>query len=257
MGVVNVTPDSFSDGGRWYMEHVAIQRAVKLAQDGADILDIGGESTRPGATPVLQGDELARVIPVIRGIRRAGVTIPISIDTMKSRIARAAVEAGATIVNDVSAGLYDPAMLDVVAELGVPYIVMHMQGTPQTMQDNPTYNNVVEDVYSFLSQRATEARSRGIADVWVDVGIGFGKTLEHNLELLRNLRRFTELGTTVLGISRKGFLGAITGVEHPADRDVVTMMAHALLMHHGCDVLRVHDVAQARQLLRLAEALHG
>jgi dihydropteroate synthase len=239
------------------MEHVAIQRAVKLAQDGADILDIGGESTRPGATPVLQGDELARVIPVIRGIRRAGVTIPISIDTMKSRIARAAVEAGATIVNDVSAGLYDPAMLDVVAELGVPYIVMHMQGTPQTMQDNPTYNNVVEDVYSFLSQRATEARSRGIADVWVDVGIGFGKTLEHNLELLRNLRRFTELGTTVLGISRKGFLGAITGVEHPADRDVVTMMAHALLMHHGCDVLRVHDVAQARQLLRLAEALHG
>lgn len=239
------------------MEHVAIQRAVKLAQDGADILDIGGESTRPGAKPVLQGDELARVIPVIRGIRRAGVTIPISIDTMKSRIARAAVEAGATIVNDVSAGLYDPAMLDVVAELGVPYIVMHMQGTPQTMQDNPTYSNVVEDVYSFLSQRATEARSRGIADVWVDVGIGFGKTLQHNLELLRNLRRFTELGTTVLGISRKGFLGAITGVEHPADRDVVTMMAHALLMHHGCGVLRVHEVAQARQLLRLAEALGG
>lgn len=253
MGVINITPDSFSDGGLYAAEQAAIDHGIALADQGADILDVGGESTRPGASPVLQGDELSRVVPVIRGIRRAGVTIPISIDTMKSRIARAAVEAGATIVNDVSAGLYDAAMLDTVAELGVPYIAMHMQGTPQTMQANPSYTNVVDDVFSFLSQRATEARSRGIADVWVDVGIGFGKTMEHNLELLRNLHRFTQLGTTVLGISRKGFLGTLSGLSVAADRDAVTMMAHGLLMHHGCSVLRVHNVVMARQLMSLAK----
>jgi dihydropteroate synthase len=255
MGVVNVTPDSFSDGGIYATERTAIDHAMALADQGADILDIGGESTRPGAAPVLQGDELSRVIPVIRGLRRAGVTIPISIDTMKSRIARAAVEAGATIVNDVSAGLHDSAMLDVVAELGVPYIAMHMLGTPPTMQENPTYTNVVEDVHTFLSQRVSEGRLRGIADVWVDVGIGFGKSLEHNLELLRNLHRFTDLGPTVLGISRKGFLGALTGVQGAADRDAVTMVAHGLLMHHGCSVLRVHNVVMAKQLVSLAKVL--
>jgi len=257
MGVVNVTPDSFSDGGLYQSIDAAIVHALALVQDGAHILDVGGESTRPGADPVSERHELQRVIPVIAGIRSAGVQVPISIDTSKALVAKAAVEAGASIVNDVTAGLGSPEMMRVVAELGVPYIVMHMQGKPRTMQESPTYGNVVEEVFAFLRERVDAAKAQGIAKVWVDVGIGFGKTVEHNLELLRNLTRFNSLGNQVLGLSRKRFLGAIAGVETPAERDAATMIMHTCVLDAGCSVLRVHNVEMARQMLALANALRG
>lgn len=253
MGVVNVTPDSFSDGGMVGDVQGAVDHALRLIDDGADILDIGGESTRPGAEPVAPAAEQQRVVPVIRGIRAVNSTIPISIDTTKASVARAAVEAGATMVNDVSAGRFDNSMLSVVADLDVPYIVMHMQGAPRTMQDAPTYHDVCDEVHDFLVERVAAASQAGIRTVYVDVGIGFGKTLQHNLTLLQHLGRFQGIGAgQVLGISRKRFLGALAGIERPADRDAVTMVAHALLLHHNVAMLRVHNVAAARTMLTVA-----
>jgi dihydropteroate synthase len=254
MGVVNVTPDSFSDGGRWSSAATAIDHALRLVDDGADIVDVGGESTRPGALPVDAVTEAERVLPVIKGIRAVHPTVAISIDTSKATIARAAVEAGATIVNDVTAGTLDDAMISTVANLHVPYIAMHMQGAPRTMQENPTYGDVVMDVHAFLASRVLVARQSGIEDVWIDPGIGFGKTLEHNVQLLKSLTMFHDLGPIVLGISRKRFLGAITGLTEATDRDPATVLAHALLLDRGCAVLRVHNVAMTRQLLMLARA---
>lgn len=255
MGVVNVTPDSFSDGGQFASVQGAVDHALRLIDEGADVLDIGGESTRPGSLPVSADEELQRVLPVITGIRAVNASIPISIDTTKADVARAAVEAGATIVNDVSAGRFDAAMLGTVAELGVPYVVMHMQGQPRTMQEAPSYEDVSSDVHAFLSERVNAASAAGIDTVYVDVGIGFGKTLQHNLTLLSDLGRFSTIGAgQILGISRKRFLGALTGIDRPADRDAVTMVAHALLLHHTVAMIRVHNVAGAHAMLASVHA---
>lgn len=256
MGIVNVTPDSFSDGGKYNTVELAIEHALQLIEQGADILDIGGESTRPGSESVSLNEERNRVVPVIKGIRVRNSSIPISIDTMKSQIAQEAIEAGATIVNDVSSGRYDASMFDIVAKYNIPFILMHMLGKPKTMQLNPEYQNVVSEVYTFLQERISIAQSYGITTIMADVGIGFGKTLEHNVELLRHHAEFTKLNVPlVLGISRKRFIGALTGIENAADRDTATALLHALLLHAKADIIRVHNVALCNQLRTLTNAI--
>ncbi len=256
MGIVNVTPDSFSDGGLYLEPEAAVEHALALIEQGADILDVGGESTRPGAEPVPLDEELRRVIPVIEGIRRHNREIPISIDTTKAEVAAAAVAAGATLVNDISALRFDPRMGEVVAAHGVPVILMHMQGTPRTMQRAPFYRDVVAEVKAFLRERIAYARSLGIREIIADVGIGFGKTVEHNWELLRRHREFQELGVPLLlGISRKSFLGKTLGIEDPRQRDCATALVHALLLDAGVAIVRVHNVALLAQLRRLWECL--
>ncbi len=258
VGIVNVTPDSFSDGGQYFEPHAAIAHARMLVEDGAEMLDVGGESSRPGAEPITAAEELRRVLPVIEGIRREYPTIPISIDTTKAEVARAALDAGATMINDISAGRFDPAMLPLAAERHVPIVLMHMQGTPQTMQHNPTYTDVVREVFEFLQERIAAARACGVETIIADVGIGFGKTLEHNLTLLRNLSRFRELRVPLyVGLSRKRFLGALTGIENPRERDIPTALAHALLLDLPIDYIRVHAVRYIAQLRVLWRALRS
>lgn len=253
MGIVNITPDSFSDGGLFNDPRVAIDRAITMTQQGADWIDIGGESTRPGATHVPLDQELARVIPVIRELVLADSTINISIDTSKALIAREAIHLGARMINDVTAGLLDPSIFSVAAEFNAPMILMHMNGDPSVMQDAPVYSDVVRQVREHLQSRVAEARAVGVSTVYVDPGIGFGKTLEHNLELLKNLDALTDLADgVVLGISRKRFLGTITGIENPADRDSATALMHALLWQKGAHMIRVHDVPTHVQLRALA-----
>lgn len=256
VGIVNVTPDSFSDGGRFSSVDAALRHALALVEDGADVLDIGGESTRPGAVPVTESEELSRVIPLIEAVRRHDREIPISIDTRKSGVALRALEAGATIINDVSAGRDDPAMFAVVARAQCPIILMHMQGTPQDMQERPEYDNVVATVFDFLHDRINDARAAGVENIIADVGIGFGKTLEHNLELLRNHAVFQHLGVPLmLGISRKRFLGTICHIDDPGNRDTVTALCHALLLNAGAAFIRVHDVKTIAHLKALTESL--
>ena len=254
MGIVNVTPDSFSDGGLFHDRHAAIDHALALIDQGADILDVGGESTRPGAEPVSIDVEIERVVPVIEGIRAHNTDVLISVDTMKADVAMASVAAGASIVNDVTAGRFDPEMLPTVAQLNVPYIAMHMQGAPRTMQDAPMYDDVVAEVRSFLVERVESARSAGIREVYVDVGIGFGKTLKHNLALLQNLNAFGDIGAgQLLGISRKGFLGTLTGIDRPVERDGPTALVHALLMTANVSIVRVHNVAMVKRVIDLLQ----
>jgi len=257
MGIVNVTPDSFSDGGKYVSRQAAIDHALQLIEDGADILDVGGESTRPGAVAVPVDEEYERVIPVIEGIRKENADITISIDTMKTMVALAAIDAGANIINDVSASTYDRGMLEVAALKGVPIILMHMQGEPQTMQKAPTYSHVLNEVASFLQERSDSARNAGVPETFVDPGIGFGKTLDHNMELLRGLDRLAEIAPVVLGISRKRFLGDLTGIKEAVDRDVPTALMHALLLTQNVAIVRVHNVAMLAQLRTLHDHLHG
>jgi dihydropteroate synthase len=255
-GVVNVTPDSFSDGGKYFDRQAAIDHALKLAGQGADILDIGGESTRPRATPVTEAEELRRVIPVIEQLA-ARVKIPISIDTMKPAVARAAIGAGASIVNDVAANREDDSMWRLVAESGVAYVVMHMQGLPPTMQAQPHYADVVREVGEFFSDRIQRLGDCGIArqQVIFDVGIGFGKTLEHNLLLIGALRSFTTLERPLLlGVSRKSFLGKLTEAEIPG-RLPAALACTALAVQAGVQVIRTHDVAETLQAVRMTEAI--
>jgi dihydropteroate synthase len=255
-GIVNVTPDSFSDGGQFGNSGLAVAHALQLVQQGADLLDIGGESTRPGAAEVSVQEELDRVIPVIEGIRQQNADIPISIDTRKSQVAEQALTAGATIINDVSAGMADVNMFSVAAKHECPIILMHMQGTPATMQNEPVYDNVVATVFDFLHDRINEARAAGVENIIADVGIGFGKTLEHNLELLRSHSVFQHLGVPLmLGISRKRFLGAICGIDNPAERDTATALCHALLLNSGAAFVRVHNVSMIVQLKALSQRL--
>jgi dihydropteroate synthase len=255
MGIVNVTPDSFSDGGEFLDPERAVAHGRELIEQGADLLDIGGESTRPGAEAVGAAEELRRVVPVIEGL--AGGGAPISIDTAKAEVAAAAIDAGATIVNDVTALGADPDLAALCAERGVEVVLMHMQGTPRTMQESPTYDDVVDDVKALLARRIEYATGEGIAEekIWVDPGIGFGKTLEHNLQLLRRLRELRSLGRPLLvGPSRKSFLGRITGA--PVDQRLGgTIAACAIAVANGADWVRVHDVGPVSEGLIAAEAV--
>lgn len=254
MGVINVTPDSFSDGGSFTSSREAVEHGRQLIEQGADLLDLGGESTRPGAEPVPAATELSRVMPVLEGLTG---TVPISVDTTKPEVARMALDAGAEVINDVTAGS-DPAMLEVVATAGAGLILMHMQGLPRTMQNNPRYEDVVEDIKLFLTNRSLAARRAGVqADrIVIDPGVGFGKTLEHNLDLIRDIGSFRSLGFPVLlGASRKKFLGTITGVEHPAQRDLATAVIAALAVERGADLFRVHNVSACREAVAVALAI--
>jgi dihydropteroate synthase len=254
MGVVNVTPDSFSDGGRFLDPQAAIAQGERLAAEGAAILDIGGESTRPGSEGVTAEEELRRVLPVVEGLSSTGAQI--SIDTSKAEVAAAALDAGASYVNDVTAFRGDPALASLVAERAVDCCLMHMLGTPRTMQDDPRYDDVVADVKAFLEQRLAFAVREGVPEqrVMLDPGIGFGKTVEHNLELLARLDEIAALGRpVVVGVSRKSFLGRITGRE-PADRAVATAAANVLALERGASVFRVHDVPETADALAVATA---
>jgi dihydropteroate synthase len=258
MGIVNVTPDSFSDGGRFLDESAAVERALKLATDGADILDIGGESTRPYSEPVSAEDELRRVLPVVEQLTRH-TRVPISIDTSKSLVARAAIDAGAEIINDVTGLEGDAGMMAVARDLSAGVCAMHMQGTPQTMQDNPTYTDVVSDVREYLRGRRDALIAAGIPKerICLDPGIGFGKTHEHNIELMLRCRAFHELGCPLLvGHSRKGFLGKLIG-DREADRTHATVGAALSLATQGVQIVRVHDVRPVREALAAFEATGG
>jgi dihydropteroate synthase len=255
MGILNVTPDSFSDGGEWFAFDEAVQRARVLVGEGADILDVGGESTRPGADPVPLEEELRRVVPVVRAARDTGAQI--SVDTMKLSVAQAAVEAGASYVNDVSAFRHEPELAGFVADRDCDCCLMHMLGEPRTMQDDPRYDDVVDDVRAFLEQRIAFAVGEGVREerIMVDPGIGFGKTLEHNLELLRRLDEIVALGfPVVVGTSRKSFLGRLTGRDDPHDRVAATLATTVLALERGAAVFRVHDVAPTRDALAVATA---
>jgi dihydropteroate synthase len=256
MGVVNVTPDSFSDGGRYLDAPAAIAHGEELLRDGAEILDIGGESTRPGAEPVGEAEELRRVVPVVEALAREGV---VSIDTSKAAVAAAAFYAGATMLNDVTALRGDATMAELCAERGVGVVLMHMPGDPRTMQDNPSYDDVVDDIKAFLAERVEYALAAGIAEerLWLDPGIGFGKTLEHNLELLRRLGELRGLGRPlVIGASRKSFIGKVDG-SAVAERIGGSLASAVLAAAEGADVLRVHDVAETAQALAVTSAILG
>ncbi len=256
LGVVNVTPDSFSDGGRWANVDDAVAHGLNLAREGADILDIGGESTRPGAVPVSEEEELRRVLPVIRRLATE-TPVPISIDTMKPAVAEAAIEAGAAIINDVAAHRTDPALWQVVARTGAGYIAMHMRGAPPTMQEAPTYRDVVGEVLRFFRGILARLAAAGVSteQVALDVGIGFGKALEHNLELLGRMATFRQLGRPlVIGVSRKSFLGRLTGA--PVDGRLPGALAVSCLARaSGVEIFRTHDVSETAQALRVAEVV--
>jgi dihydropteroate synthase len=257
MGVVNVTPDSFSDGGLYLDPEAAIAHGRELAAVGAEILDVGGESTRPGAEVVPEEEELRRVVPVIRGLR--DLDCQISVDTSKASVAAAALDAGAEIVNDVTALRGDPEMAGLCAERGATVVLMHMLGDPRTMQDDPRYDDVVADVSGFLAERLDAATAAGIAGerVWLDPGIGFGKTANHNMELLRRLGELRELGRPlVVGTSRKSFIGLVDG-SGAGERLGGTIASSVIAAAEGADVLRVHDVAEMRQALAVAAAILG
>ena len=258
MGVVNVTPDSFSDGGRTLEEESAVAHGLRLAESGADVLDVGGESTRPGSSPVSAEEEMQRVLPVVRGLR-ARTAVPISIDTRKADVARAALAEGAALVNDVSALEFDPELARVVAAAGVPLCLMHHQGTPETMQQQPRYQDAIEEILEFLQAAIERAVAAGIPreSLLLDPGIGFGKTFDHNQFILRRLSDLRVLGRPVLvGFSRKAFLGALVGGKPAAERAGVTAAcAAAVVMRGGADILRVHDVAEVREAVAVAEAI--
>jgi dihydropteroate synthase len=260
MGILNVTPDSFSDGGRYGGDAArAVDAGLAMLAAGADIIDVGGESTRPGAAPVPFEEERRRILPVVEGLARAGAAV--SIDTMKPVIARAAVEAGAVMWNDVNA-LRAPDAVETAAALGCAVVVMHMQGDPRTMQADPRYRDVAGEVHDFLHGRLAALRTHGVRDVWVDPGIGFGKTLEQNIALLRATARFTALGPVLIGASRKSFIGRIEAAEGaPVSREGGrlggSVAAAVFAARRGADMVRVHDVAETVQALRVARALEG
>lgn len=259
MGVLNVTPDSFSDGGRWMQFEAAVERGLEMAAQGADIIDVGGESTRPGAEPVEASEELARVEPVVRALARAGLTV--SIDTQKPSVAHACLTAGAQIVNDVGA-LSAPGMTEICAAFGCTVCLMHMKGQPRTMQQSPEYRDVKAEVKAFLLNRAEMIQDAGVASekIWIDPGIGFGKTLRHNLELLHGLGEMVSLGYPVLiGVSRKSFLGSlqsISGEPEPVEARLSgTLAAQVLAQMQGASIIRCHDVVETRRAAEVAAAV--
>ncbi len=258
MGILNVTPDSFSDGGKYIHIDSALRQVEQMLAGGADIIDIGGESTRPGAEPVSSEEQIQRVVPVITAIRKQFSGIIISIDTTLSTVAEAALIAGATLINDVSAGQHDPAILSLAAKYDAPIILMHSQGSPKTMQDNPHYTNVITEVIDFLKTRITAAVNAGIAkeNILIDPGIGFGKRKQDNLDLLANLEQFVALGYPVLlGTSRKRFMGSLCNVAEPSGLVNATVATTVLGIMAGVKVFRVHDVKENRQAADVAWAI--
>jgi dihydropteroate synthase len=254
MGILNVTPDSFSDGGLYLDAEAAIAHGREMVAEGADLVDVGGESTRPGAADVPADEELRRTEPVVAGLAAEGIAV--SIDTSKAAVAQAALDAGAAMVNDVTALRADPELARLCAERGCEVVLMHMQGTPRTMQAAPTYEDVVEEVRAFLAARIEEATSAGIAEerIWVDPGIGFGKTVGHNTELLRRLGELRDLGRPIaIGTARKSFIGKLTGRE-VEDRIGGSIASNVLALRAGAEMLRVHDVRETAQAVRIAEA---
>jgi dihydropteroate synthase len=256
MGVLNVTPDSFSDGGQFFEPDKAIEHGLKMVADGAAIIDIGGESTRPGSAPVSTKEQMERVVPVIKALCKK-VNVPISIDTQNFEVAKAALDAGATMINDITA-LSDERIGRLAVEQQVPVILMHMQGTPKTMQIEPRYDGVVGEVRQFLLDRATQAEDFGIPKerIFIDPGFGFGKTLEHNILLLRNISKFVNTGYRVLaGTSRKSFIGKLTGKENPAERIFGTAATVTLCAAAGVSIVRVHDVAEMADVVKIVHAI--
>jgi dihydropteroate synthase len=258
MGVLNVTPDSFSDGGLFLDHHAAVEHGIRMAEEGADIVDIGGESTRPGSDEVPVDEEIERTAPVVKELV-AELDVPISIDTRKAEVARVALDAGATIVNDVSAGR-DPDLFGVVREAGAGLVLMHMLGEPKTMQEDPRYEDVVREVREYLGARLDAAVAAGIERdrLCVDPGLGFGKTYEHNLELMQDIDALLDLGTPVLvGPSRKSFIGKALGDAPMEERLEGTLAAVAWLASHGAHIVRVHDVAETVRVLQVVDAIRG
>ncbi len=258
MGILNVTPDSFSDGGAYLDLDLAVKAGLRMAGEGADIIDIGGESSRPGAEPASLGDELGRVIPVIE-ILKTKVSLPISIDTYKAKVAEEAALAGASIINDISAFRSDDKMAEVVATSGLPIVLMHMQGTPRDMQKDPKYDSVIDELKSFFTERAEFALKTGIKseNIIIDPGIGFGKKLEHNLEILRRLDEFKSLGFPILiGTSRKSFIGAVLGLDVD-ERLQGTAATVAYSITKGADIVRVHDVKEMARVAKMTDVLVG
>jgi dihydropteroate synthase len=256
MGVLNVTPDSFSDGGEFFDAEKAIEHGLQMAADGATIIDVGGESTRPCSAAISAEEQIRRVVPVIEALAKK-VDLPISIDTTNCEVAKAALDAGAAMINDITA-LSDQRTGELAAEQGVPVVLMHMQGAPLTMQDNPTYGDVVGEVLEFLIERAKRAEQFEIdkSRIFIDPGIGFGKTLKHNLELLRNINKFVAAGYRVLvGTSRKSFIGTLTGKEKPAERIFGTAATVALCAAAGVSIVRVHDVAEMIDVVKIINTI--
>lgn len=256
MGVLNITPDSFSDGGLFFQRDKAIAQGEALAAQGADLLDIGGESTRPFSDPISTQDEIQRIIPVIRELVKR-ISVPLSVDTYKAEVAKAALDAGAGLINDISALSFDSDLPKVIAEYRVPVILMHMQGTPRDMQVNPQYRNLLEDIYQFFEERIALAQNQGISrdHILIDPGIGFGKTFSQNLTLIKRLDYFQNLDQPlVLGTSRKAFIGKITGQE-PLNRDWGTAATLTIGAWQGAHIVRVHNVAAAKQVMAVADAL--
>lgn len=259
MGVLNVTPDSFSDGGKYQAAGAAIAHAYQLCEAGAEVLDIGGESTRPGSQRVEAAEQIRRILPVVQAIAKR-IPAVISIDTTRAAVAQAAIDAGAHIINDISAGREDPAILDLAAKRGVAFILMHMKGEPATMQANPSYLNTVQEVKDFLLGRMAAAEAAGLPreKILLDPGLGFGKGIEHNLELLRELKQLEQLGQPlVVGASRKAFIGRITGETEPAQRIVGTAAAVAWSIANGAAMVRVHDVKPMVQVVRVIRAIQA
>ncbi len=258
MGILNATPDSFSDGGRYLDPEPAVRRIQEMAAEGVDLIDIGGESTRPGAKPVSPNDQIKRVVPLIREARNRGVTVPISIDTRSAKVAESAFDAGADVVNDISAARADPAMPRLLAERDVPFVAMHMQGTPESMQESPHYDDVVAEVAAFFDERAETLTAMGVNvtdRMFVDPGIGFGKTTSHNLMLLRAAATFGRQWPVIVGPSRKRFLGEILTEPDPANRLMGTAAAVAHAALTGADMVRVHDVRAMRQVVEVCRQI--
>ena len=250
MGILNVTPNSFSDGGEYVTTKSAIDHGLEMIANGADIIDIGGESTRPGSEGVSLEDELNRVIPVVEGIRNVNKDIIISVDTTKYDVAWVALGKGSNIINDVSGLTAEPRFVDLVKEYNADLVIMHRKGTAQNMQDNPQYDDVVQEVYDYLTTQSKLAE--GVGNVYVDVGIGFGKTLEHNITLLNNLEKFNNItGKQLLGISRKAFIKMLFGIENAKDRDAHTAMIHQRLLASNVEIIRVHNVKLIRDMLEI------
>jgi dihydropteroate synthase len=255
MGILNVTPDSFSDGGLHVEPGAAVDRALRMVEEGAHIIDVGGLSTRPGSKPVTEDEELRRVLPVIEALAPK-LTVPLSVDTYRATVARRALAAGAAMVNDVSGLRFDPAMAGVAAEAGVPVVVMHIRGTPRNMQQNPVYEALIPEIIDYLRESVWMAEDAGIKHVIVDPGIGFGKTFDNNLEILNRLEEFTKLGRPVLvGPSRKAFLGKILGDAPPGERLEGTAAAVTAAVLNGASIVRVHDVREMAKVVRVADAI--